>query len=151
MAKIYHFIRQNGEVSIGTLSGQLKLYRPHQLVSHSAIEWGTESDGARILGFSILNDSLGEERSRHNCEKFMRNVLLPLALDEWRITEIQLSEFCDYHMNLEGTTFQSVMEHMNSSNQRKPTTYQDMPLRPLWLANPNMSLAVPHEESLAKK
>jgi hypothetical protein len=150
MPQVYHFIRKGGEAFKGLCCNSLQFFRPDQLVAESPVEWGVQSDGSRILGYSILKDALGEEVAHHNFKRLVQQVLLPLSLDEWRITKEQLEEFCDYHLQMAGITFTSVTERMNPANWNKPTAYCEMPLMPVLIGNPNLSLVVPERESLTK-
>ena len=151
MSKVYHFSRHGDEVQVGLLSGSLTFYRPGEVVSDVPLAWGIESDGARILAYSILNDCLGTESAEDHYTQFVKQVLAPLTLCEWRITENQLADFCDYQMTISGMAYQSVIEGMKPSTWNKPTTYQTLPALPSWIVNPNHSLLVPCEESLSKK
>jgi len=151
MTKDYHFIRKGDEVEIGLLNSSLKLHRPDQLATDVPLEWGTASDGARILAYSLLNDCLGTEKASYLCSQFVKQILAPLTLNEWRISETQLAEFCEYQMRIKGMVYQSVIEGMKPANWSKPTTYQTIPAMPLWTVNPNISLQAPRKESVSKK
>lgn len=105
-------------------------------------EWGTDSEGSRVLAFCLLRHAFGSDETAANIFKdFNSEVLGGIILGEWRIGKAQLHEYANWKRSPQIIPSFEVSRSSEDSARYSKLWRAE---RPVWLDSLNSSLALPN-------